>query len=186
MHSGRRCFRGALVIATVAGLAGCGGGDTGGSAGDEAEATGGDGLAVCDLLTDAEVAGVLPDHDGGIITADGGSLIEGIDTYQCSYTAQGDDATDFDLLTVIVNVAATPELFDEVRPSPGAKRDIYDNFTEIQAGDGGFTYGEPDDTMVDVWQGTTLVSLELLSDEAGMRGEQLVALASTALANAMR
>jgi hypothetical protein len=183
MHSGPGCFPGTLLIATVAALTGCGGGNAGG---DEAATAGAAGLAVCDLLTDAEVAEVLPGHDGGIVTADGGSLIEGVDTWQCSYTAQGEDATDFDLLTVTVNVATTPELFDEVRPTPAVKRETYDNFTEIQAGDGGFTYGEPDDMMIDVWQGTTLVSLELRSDEAGTNGEQLVSLASAALANAMR
>lgn len=185
MHAGRGCLRvSALVIAAVAGLTACGGGDSGGSV--EGDGSVGDGLAVCDLLTDAEVAEVLPDHDGGIVTAEGGSLIEGIDTYQCSYTTQGEEPTDFDLLTVIVNVAATPELFEQVRPAAGAKRDIYDSFAEIQAGDGGFTYGEPDDTMVDVWQGTTLVSLELLSDDAGTHTDRLASLASAALANAVR
>jgi hypothetical protein len=170
------------VCSVLGGLAACGGGADGASDSEDA----GDGLAVCELLTDAEVAEVLPDHDGGIVTADGGSLIEGVDTWQCSYTARGANAADFDLLTVIVTVASTVELFAEVQPTAGVKRDIYANFTEIQAGDGGFSYGEPDDTMVDLWQGTTLVSLELASDDAAAHADRLVTLASAVLANAMR
>jgi hypothetical protein len=185
MHHGRGWSRAAACfIAAVAGFTACGGGAD--SSGDGAGATAGDRLAVCDVLADAEVAEVLPDHDGGIVTADGGSLIEGVDTYQCSWTARGEDPADFDLLTVTVTIASTPALFDEVRPAAGVRRDTHDDFSEIQAGDGGFTYGEPDDRMVDVWQGTALVSLELVSDEAGTHADRLVSLATTALANAMR
>lgn len=167
-------------IAVVA-LAGCGGGadDTeGDTAADSA-------LAVCDLLADADVSQVLPGHDGGIVTADGGSLIEGVDTWQCSYTAQGGDPADFDLLTVVVTRASTPEQFEQVRPSAAAKRETYSQFSETEAGDG-YVYGEANDTMVDIWQGTTLVTIELVADDAAQRATQLILLAGKALAAATR
>jgi hypothetical protein len=186
MHHGRGWSRAAACFIAVAGFTACGGGDADSSAEDDAGAAAGDRLGVCDLLADAEVAEVLPGHDGGIVTADGGSLIEGVDTYQCSWTARGEAPADFDLLTVTVTIASTPELFDEVRPAAGVRRDVHDDFGEIDAGDGGFTYGEPDDRMVDVWQDATLVSLELVSDEAGTHADRLISLATTALANALR
>jgi hypothetical protein len=39
----------------------------------------------CELLTSEQVTTVLPGHDEGYVAKDGGSLIEGVDSYQCSY-----------------------------------------------------------------------------------------------------
>ncbi len=142
-----------------------------------AEQSGQEGLAICDLLTDEEVASVLPGHDGGMVASSGGSLMEGVDSYQCSYSAVHGE--DFDLTTVIVTVASTAELFEQVKPTASVKRDIYDNFSELQVADGGFSYGESDDMKVEVWKGTSLVSVNLMSADAGSQAEALVGLAST-------
>jgi hypothetical protein len=179
---------GAFLMALLAGVA-CGGGDAGRTAGGGAGRTAGEaseatGLAVCDLLSDEEVTQVMPGHDGGIVTSAGGSLVEGIDVYRCSYTARKDGIAAFDLLNVSVTVAATAELFDQVRPDADPKRNAYDNFAEIESGDGGYTYGDPDEMMVDVWKGTTAVALELVAADAASHTDRLVALAATALSKA--
>jgi hypothetical protein len=184
----RRGAVGAFLMALLAGVA-CGGGDAGRTAGRDTGSTAGEaseatGLAVCDLLSDEEVTQVLPGHDGGIVTSAGGSLVEGIDVFRCSYTARKEGTAAFDLLNASVTVAATAELFDQVRPDAGAKRDAYDNFAEIVAGDGGYTYGDPDEMMVDVWQGTTAVALELVAADAASHTDRLVALAAIALSKA--
>ena len=165
-----------VVLVILAGVVSCGG-DAGGSAdGDVAESAAG-GLAICDVLSDEEVTQVLAGHDGGIVTSAGGSLVDGVDVYRCSYTAQREGVSDFDLLTVVVTTAANAELFDGVRPAAEPKRDTYSNFAVIDAGDGGYTYGDPDEMMVDVWQGTTAVTFELEADDAASHTDSLVALA---------
>jgi hypothetical protein len=76
---------------------------------------GGPGLDVCTLLSSDQVSMVLPGHDGGSVTHSGGSLLKGVDAYQCSYSRIADN--DFRLLTVILNVASTDELFAEIKPT---------------------------------------------------------------------
>ena len=52
----------------------------------------------CELLTSEKVTTVLPGHDKGYVAKDGGSLIEGVNTYQCSYSNDN-----YDLFTVIIH-----------------------------------------------------------------------------------
>ena len=168
-----------MFLFVLCAVAACGDGAAEGDPVQTAAAEG-DGIAICDLLTDAEVSGVLPGHDGGDVAKSGGSMVAGVDSYQCSYSAvQG---SEFNLMTVIVTVASSAELFDSIKPTASVTREIYDNFREIQIADGGFLYGAPDDMKVDAWKGASVISLELMTPQAESHGDALVALASTVAA----
>jgi hypothetical protein len=176
MHSGA-CLLLCGLMLPVAGCSPGGDAETDSAAGDVAPA----GLAVCDLLMADEVTGLLPGHDGGVETRSGESLVQGASMYQCAYTSRGTEPADFDLLTLTVTVAATAEALAEVRPVAGDRSARYGIFREIQAGEGGFAYGDAGDFMVDAWQGSSVVSLELVVDGAADREDDLVALAVAAL-----
>ena len=165
----------AALVSTLFAVSGCGGD----GASEETPASGG-GIQICDLLTDEEVSTALPNHDEGFVASSGGSLMEGVDTYQCSYSAQ--EGERYDLMTVIVTVGSDPEQFEDwIRPSRSSK-EAYGNFRELEITDGGFLYGEPEDMKVDVWEGTTLISLNLMAPGAESRSGALVELASRIVA----
>jgi hypothetical protein len=46
----------------------------------------GEAIAPCDLLTAEQVATVLAGSDEGMAVKTGGSMIDGVDAYQCSYS----------------------------------------------------------------------------------------------------
>lgn len=153
------------------------GGEGGSKASDEDSASGTSvsepargaaGLDPCALVTDEQVATVLPGHDGGFVAKAGGSLVEGIDAYQCSYST--DEA---DLLTVILNVAVDEERFETLKPSSLVMGDA----REIDVGDRGWVRGEYDDMKVTVLKGLTRIDLELMSSNAGDKADALVDLA---------
>ncbi len=75
------------------------------------------GMDPCALLSDAQVAEVLPGAKAGMNTHSGGSLIDGVDAYQCTWI--NDSA---DMLTVILNVARNAERFADIRPGDGVRR----------------------------------------------------------------
>lgn len=132
---------------------------------------------VCNLLTDDQVATVLPGHDGGFVAASGASLVEGEKIYQCSYSVP--ESVDFDLMTVIVTVDSDAEYFETwTKPKPGPKQEMNEIYRDLDVADGGMLYGDPDDIEVEVWKGTTLISLGLDKDGAAGLSEELIALAS--------
>ncbi|MCC6203075.1 MAG: hypothetical protein IT494_08725 [Gammaproteobacteria bacterium] len=129
-------------------------------------------LDICHLLTPEQVASVLPDHDGGSVTQAGSSLLAGIDTWQCSYTAQHDE--DVDLLTGIVTVAPNDELFKQIEPTGFA----YDEDQQVSVGDRGWIDdGEEDDLHVQAVKGRAVIDLELLATGAQTRRDALLQLA---------
>jgi hypothetical protein len=141
----------------------------------------GDDLPICDLLTDDQVSSVLPGHDGGFVAASGASLMEGVKSYQCSYSATRGEGED--LLTVILTVGSDVEQFNDwIKPGRSAKQEIHEIYRDLEVADGGMLYGEPDDMNADAWQGTTLVSLELMAPDAERRSEALAALAAAVVA----
>jgi len=179
-HSAGRPMGPFLILAgLVLALVGCGSGDAGADSAEDTSPSGG--LEVCGLLLPDEVTALLPGHDGGVETRSGESLVEGTSVYQCSYTAQGAGPADLHLLTLTATVASTPDVLAEVRPAAETRRDRYEIFSEVDAGDGGFSYGDAGDFMVDVWQGARLVSIELAVSGAADREDDLVALAVAAL-----
>jgi hypothetical protein len=130
-------------------------------------------LDPCKLLSKAQVETVLPGNDGGEIAHSGGSLIAGVDAYQCSYTSK-----DIHIFTVIVNVAVDDRRFDEIKP-----HFMSGEATKVPVGDGGWLRGEPDDMKLTAVKGRSMLDLELLSPDAGKKGSTLVTLAQAAIAH---
>jgi hypothetical protein len=170
----RVCF--CALVAGVVALGACSSGQTSGSGaaeekpGAKATEAGTPGaLQPCRLLTGEQVARVLPDHDDGFVAKQGGSLIEGVDAYQCSYSNPPGD-----LLTVILNVAVDTERFEKIKPSGFA---MGSDAKELEVADGGWLRGEADDMKVTVLKDLTVIDLELLAADAGQKTEALVELA---------
>ncbi|HEY3011301.1 MAG TPA: hypothetical protein VGJ36_01045 [Gemmatimonadales bacterium] len=122
----------------------------------------------CELLTPAQVSTVLPQHDAGMVAANGESLIKGVKSYQCSYTTPA-----INLLTVIVTVAADDAAFGKIAPSES----MHSDHRQIKVGDRGWVYGEDNDLKVSVVKGHALVDLELMATGARQKAHALVELA---------
>ncbi len=127
-------------------------------------------IASCELLTAEQVATVLADPDEGMAVKTGGSMIEGVDAYQCSYSNASHDR-----LTVTVNVATDNTLFTEIEPRRPMS-ELYDEIREVEVGDGGWLYGDPTEMKLTASQGDAVIALELMTADAGGSGDALVAL----------
>jgi hypothetical protein len=155
-------------------LPGCGGEGNGASPEQRSAAVtdaAGSSVDVCALLTSEQVSTVLPGHDGGEVEHSGGSLLKGVDAYQCSYTAIS--GSDIRLLTVILNVASTDELFAEIKPTGFARG----KEEAISLGDGGWSRGDERDWKITVMKGRTVIDLELMAPAANEQSAQLLELA---------
>jgi len=128
-------------------------------------------IVPCKLLTSEQVTTVLPGHDDGFTANAGGSLMEGVDSYQCSYTNDK-----YDLFTVIVHVATNQEQFDWIKPKKSIS-EMYEDAVKLSVGDGGWLYGEQDDMKLKASIGYTVIELELMSQNAGEKGDAMVGLA---------
>jgi len=163
----------ACVAAVVA--AGCVGGDRSKATNDgeapdaAASSPGGEAMSLdpCAFLSNEQVATVLPGHDGGIVARSGGSLIEGIDAYQCSYSARGADS-----LVVIFNLAVDDERFAELRPSSLA----IEGARTLEIADGGWLRGEGDHVRITFLKGRTRIDLRLMVAGAEGSADALVEL----------
>ncbi len=123
-----------------------------------AEASGG--VDACALLSADEVARVLPGSTGGMATHSGGSLIQGVEAYQCSWVnANGD------LLTVILNVATDDARFAQIRPGDAVR----DNREAVDVADQGWLAVTPDEVKLKAVKGRTVIDVELM--EAGAAGK---------------
>jgi hypothetical protein len=128
----------------------------------------------CELLSDDQVETVLAEHDEGSVIKGGGSLIDGVDSYQCSYSNENGD-----LLTLVLTVAPDDERFSQIEPNPSTRREMYpDTFRDVQVGDRGWVSGAADDMKVTAIKGHSVIDLELLASDAGEKADALVALAS--------
>jgi len=169
---GLRIRRATVFVISTLMLACGGGGETPGNAISTTSSSNGasSAIAPCELLTAAEVATVLPGSDEGMTVKSGGSMIEGVDSYQCSYSND-----DLDLLTVIVNVATDIAQFVQIEPKRPMS-ELYDEIREIEVGDGGWLYGDPTEMQLTAGQGDAVIELELMTADAGERGDAIVAL----------
>jgi hypothetical protein len=168
MHEQLRLAATTTIVAVL--LGGCGGPGAG-SAGSTGKVSGeapAAGIQPCKLLTAEQVATVLPNHDGGMVAHAGGSLIKGVDAYQCSYSNAVPN-----IFTVVLNVAVDDERFKEIKPS----RSFHSDDKKIDAGDAGWVYGSDDDMKVEVLKGRTVIDLELLAPRARGKSDALVGLA---------
>jgi hypothetical protein len=130
-------------------------------------------LEPCKLLTRQQVETVLPQNDGGTVAHAGGSLISGVDAYQCSYMNEA-----VHIFTVIVNVAVDDRRFAEIRPHFDAHE-----ATRVAVGEGGWLRGEADDMKLTAVKGRSVLDLELLTPDAGTKSAALVTLARAAIAH---
>lgn len=125
----------------------------------------------CALLASEQVSTVLPGHDGGSVAANGGSLIKGVDSYQCSYTRiEGTDAL---LFTVIVHKAHDDAAFGEIKPS----KSFHEDHQPVEAGDGAWLYGDDKDLKLQMLKGRNVVELELMAPDAAAKKDAIVELA---------
>jgi hypothetical protein len=132
----------------------------------------GDSFGICRMLTAEQVTSVLPGHDGGSVTSAGGSLIEGVDSYQCSYSAV--HGTDLGLLTVIVTVAPDDALFEQIKVSGFA----FDDDDAVAVGDSAWKKDDSaDDFEVVANKGRSVLRIGLMSTGARGKSEQMLALA---------
>jgi hypothetical protein len=134
----------------------------------QASSASGGSIQPCKLLTAAQVATAIPNPSAGFVANAGGSLIEGVDAYQCSYT---NDAAN--VLTVILNVAVDDARFEKIKPSPS----LHSDHREIGIGDAAWLYGDENDAKVEVVKGRTIIDLELRAPGATGKSEALMELA---------
>lgn len=136
------------------------------------ESADGDRFGICRMLSASQVASVMPGSDEGMVASNGGSLIEGVDTYQCSYTAARDG--DVDLLTVIVTVARDDERFAQIEPSGFA----FDEEDKVDLGDGGWIKDEQADQFgIVARKGRSVLRMELMASGAQDRSATMIELA---------
>lgn len=128
---------------------------------------GGAGLKPCELLSPDQVASVLPNHDGGLQVKAGGSLIDGVDAYQCSYSSG-----DADMLTVILNVAVDEERFGKIKPSSLGMSEA----REVEIADAGWVRSDADDIKVTAIAGYARIDLELMISGAEAKTDALIEL----------
>lgn len=127
-------------------------------------------IVPCELLTSEQVETVLPGHDEGYTALSGGSLMKGVDSYQCSYTNKNTD-----LLTVIVHVAANEERFSWIKPQPSSSK------TEVKIGDGGWLLSDSNGLKLEASKGLKVIELNLMAADAQTKTDALIKLASILL-----
>jgi hypothetical protein len=125
----------------------------------------------CSLLSSDQVATVLPGADEGYVAARGGSLVKGIDSYQCSYSDQSTN-----MLLVMFHTAATSELFDDIKPKNPAWAVGEDNVQRVALGDGGWLEHRDDGLKLKASRGRLVIELELDTVDANDKSGALTAL----------
>lgn len=161
----------ALTLFTSAMLmGGCGSKDAQSGASDSNADTSADSgqLDPCKLLSDEQVRVVVPKLTGSMVTHSGGSLIQGVDAYQCAYV----DA-EANGLNVILNIAADEALFAEIKGSSSR----YENADKVDIGDEAWVYPRDQGLNVTVHKGFTVIDLELSGPDATQKSKELVELA---------
>ena len=158
-------------------LAACGGDKDGAKAEDKLQLTTESDnqsapFAPCDLLTHDQVASVLTDSDNGFVAKDGGSLIDGVDTYQCSYSNPAGD-----LFTVVVHMAVDKSRFERIKPNASTLHMVHTDAKDVAVGDGGWMLGESNDMRLKAIKGFSLIELELQTSDAGAKSDALIAVA---------
>lgn len=153
-------------------LWGCGGGAAPGTGVAAATESGieRDPIGVCGLLNADQVSTVLPGHDGGIVAHSGGSMMEGVDSYQCSYASEANG--EYRVFTLVISVAANDELMAKIKPSGT----LHGENQRAAIADGAFISDHMDDEIgVTVIKGRKKADLDLLApDAAAMRGQMLL------------
>ena len=127
----------------------------------------------CKLLTPEQVNTVLPDNDSGYVAHSGGSLIRGVDSYQCTYSNDK-----WEMFSVYVTVAPSKKLFSKIKPDVSTLKLIYKYFRKIKVGDQGWVYGNSEGMEVKFLKGYKVINLKLLSSNANKKVDELINIAS--------
>ncbi len=161
-----------FTLATVVLLCGCGkqGEDAGG---DENSSRGPD---PCALLSAAQVTTVLPDSDGGYAAMRGGSLVKGVDSYQCSYS----DPTSNTLL-LIFHTADTAAHFDDIKPKNPSWAVGEKNVQRVNLGDSGWLQRNEHELKLEASHGRLVIQLSLDAPDALEKEGALIALGQALL-----
>jgi hypothetical protein len=130
----------------------------------------GDDIAPCNLLKSEQVEGILPGHDGGHSPLSGGSLMDGIDSYQCTYTNDQSE-----ILLVLLHVAADKAKLDWIKSHSVSLT------KEISIGDGGWISTDATEIKLVATKGLKVVKLQLISSKAEQKNDRLIELASDLL-----
>jgi hypothetical protein len=169
-----RYFTMTLILLGIV-LAGCGSdSDVPSANGAAVAAEDTDSFGICRMLTDEQVTTVLAGHDGGEVTHSGGSMMDGVDSYQCSYTSEANDQ--YSVLALVVSVASNPELLAKLRPSDF----LYSEDNRPEIADGAFVNDKMDGELgVTVIKGLHKIDLDLSSEDAHSRKQALLELAAS-------
>jgi hypothetical protein len=127
-------------------------------------------IVPCELLSGEQVETVLPGHDEGYTALSGGSLMKGVDSYQCSYSNDKHD-----IFTVVVHVAANEERFSWIKPHSSSIS------TEIKIGDGGWLFSDSGELKLEASKGLKVIELDLIATDAQEKTDAIIKLASVLL-----
>lgn len=160
-----------LVVALL--LWACGDGAAPGKGAAAAAEPGAEGnpLGICSILSADQISTVLPGHDGGEVAHSGGSMMEGVESYQCSYTSE--QGGEYRVFTLVVSVAANDELMDRIKPSGT----LHGADQRAAIADGAFISDHMDDEIgIIVIKGRKKAELDLLAPGAAAMREQMLLL----------
>jgi len=160
-----------LVVSLM--LWGCGGGaapETSAAAATDPGSES-DPLGICTILGADQISTVLPGHDGGVAVHSGGSMMEGVDSYQCSYTSEQNG--EYRVFTLVVSVAESDDLMAKIKPSGM----LYSEQQQAAIADGAFISDHMDDEIkITVIKGRKKADLDLLTPDAATMREQMLLL----------
>lgn len=128
----------------------------------------GSGPDPCKLLTKQQVEPIVPNNDGGMVAHAGGSLIKGVDSYQCSYINQSGA-----LLTVIWHTAVDDARFEDIRPGSS----LISNAQPVEVGERGWLHIGDGRVKVMAVQQRTVIEVELMSGDAAAQAGTVTTLA---------
>jgi hypothetical protein len=122
----------------------------------------------CKLLTNEQVRAVVPDLKGSIVAAAGESLMEGVESYQCSYVNEAARG-----LVVILTVAIDDDRFRKIKGSSSR----YEDAQQLDIGDAAWVYVKDGNLNVTVHKKRTVIDLTLNTQGAPQQSTALTGLA---------
>lgn len=133
--------------------------------------------SVCSLLTDEQVATVVPGHDGGHDQdTSEASLLKDVSMEHCKYYHGGEDG--LVMLDVLVSRASSDEGFEQIAISEWG----HGSDRKLDIGDVSFLEDAGGTWIVTASKDRTVFELRLTADDAGAKSEQLIGLARTVAA----
>ena len=159
----------ALALGATMALCACGD-RASSSSSEETTASAGEegGVDPCKLLTKEQADKLVPESDGGSVAHAGGSLIKGVDSYQCSYINRS-----MKLLTVIWHDAVDDARFEEIKPDFS----LIGSAQKVDVGERAWMVPRDDRVKVTAVQGRTKIEVELSAPGAKAQSDDVLAAA---------